>query len=221
MTKQTVSIHGREYEIVASRVNRFRTDKPDWAITTEILKLEGGECCIRASIIDEKGVVRATGIAHEKEGASIINKTSYVECCESSAIGRALACFNYQGGEYASADEVANAIANQGNKPVKEPSPAPKVALTVAQSLLKKTGDVFNLMAVVHDTAEREGKNKAPITDYKVSDVNSDTKSIISKYGKTLEGLSAGDVVLFKDVKVYTYQGSLTYLAKEAEKIGK
>ena len=107
-------------------------------------------------------------------------------------------------------------------KPIKEPvKETPKVALTVAQSLLKKTGDVFNLIAVVHDTTEREGKNKTPITDYKVSDNNSETRSIISKYGKTLEGLNDGDCILFKDVKVYTYQGNLTYLAKEAEKIGK
>jgi len=107
-------------------------------------------------------------------------------------------------------------------EPAKEPiKETPKVALTVKQSLLKKQGEVFNVMAIVHDTAERVGKNNAPITDYKVSDTDSETKSIISKYGSTMEDLKSGDLVLFKDVKVYTYQGNLTYLANSIEKIGK
>jgi len=111
--RTTVKIHGKEYEIVGSRVHRFRKDHSDWSIQTEILNQTADEIIIRASIADEKNIIRATGIAHEKEGASSINKTSYVECAETSAIGRALACFDYQGGEFASADEVAQAIHQQ------------------------------------------------------------------------------------------------------------
>jgi hypothetical protein len=86
---------------------------------------------MRAMIIDDKDIVRATGIAQEKEGSSMINKTSYVECCESSAIGRALACFNYQGGEYASAEEVANAIKQQGEtRPATRPVPQKQSGIT-------------------------------------------------------------------------------------------
>ena len=45
---------------------------------------------------------------------SFINKTSYVENCETSAWGRALANFGIGlGTSVASADEVANAIENQ------------------------------------------------------------------------------------------------------------
>lgn len=113
MEKQLVSIHGKEYELVASRVHRFRVEHPDWNIRTEIVRFEKGECLMKAMIIDEKNSIRATGHAHELQGSSNINKTSFVECCESSAIGRALACFDYQGGEFASAEEVANAIKQQ------------------------------------------------------------------------------------------------------------
>ena len=38
-------------------------------------------------IVDD--VLVATGHAYEKEGSSFINKTSYIENCETSAIGRA------------------------------------------------------------------------------------------------------------------------------------
>ena len=119
--RTTVKIHGKEYEIVGSRVHRFRKDHPDWSIQSEILSQIAGEIIVRASIADEKNIIRATGIAHEKESASSINKTSYVECAETSAIGRALACFDYQGGEFASADEVAQAIHQQSQPAYKNP----------------------------------------------------------------------------------------------------
>jgi len=105
--------------------------------------------------------------------------------------------------------------------PKKEPAETeePKSAITVAQSLQKKIGDVFNLMAIIHDTTERKTA-KGVITDYKVHDTNSETRSIISKFDKTQEGIKQGDVVLFKDVKVNTFKGELTFLAHTIEKIG-
>ena len=55
-----------------------------------------------------------TGHAYEVQGAGFINKTSHVENAETSAIGRALASAGYIGGtEFASAEEVANAVKQQ------------------------------------------------------------------------------------------------------------
>lgn len=82
--------------------------------TWKILKGKDAECVIKATIKNPEGVVIATGLAHEKEGATNINKTSFVENCETSAIGRALACMGIGlTDSYASAEEVANAISNQ------------------------------------------------------------------------------------------------------------
>ncbi len=98
---------------------------------------------------------------------------------------------------------------------------APKVALTVKQALLKKEGEVFNVIVKLRNTKERITKNKKDVTDYYGSDSDSDTKIIICKFGKTHEGLKENDIVIFKDVKVSTYKGDLTYLAHDIEKIGK
>jgi hypothetical protein len=68
---------------------------------------------MKAEIIDKDGRTIATGYAEEHRTASQINRTSALENCETSAIGRALANFGLGGGEYASADEVANAINQQ------------------------------------------------------------------------------------------------------------
>jgi N-acetylglucosamine kinase-like BadF-type ATPase len=57
--------------------------------------------------------LKATGLAHEVRDSTNINKTSHVENCETSAIGRALAALGLAGTEYASGDEVSNAIINQ------------------------------------------------------------------------------------------------------------
>jgi hypothetical protein len=118
MAKQGfVSIHGKEYETVASRVNRFRNEhKNSFSLVTNIVKIDADECIVEAKILDETGRVIANGHAQEFRGSSQINKTSYVENCETSAIGRALACFGIGGTEFASANEVLNAIHQQTTK---------------------------------------------------------------------------------------------------------
>lgn len=115
-----VNIHGKEYKTVAKRVDEFRKDhKTDMSIITSIIVADEKTVVMKAEISDKEGRIIATGFAEEKRDASTINKTSALENCETSAIGRALANFGLGGGEYASADEVANAI-NQQSQPVKK-----------------------------------------------------------------------------------------------------
>jgi hypothetical protein len=110
-----VNIHGKEYKTVAERVSEFRETSPEFTIETEIVRWEGDDVVVKASI-SNNGKLIATGLAHEVRGSTNINKTSHVENCETSAIGRCLAAFGYSGTEYATADEVANAIAQQNSK---------------------------------------------------------------------------------------------------------
>jgi len=114
-----VIIHGKEYHTVAERVHTFREASPDLTIETKIVRWEGDDVVVKASISDN-GKLLATGLAHEVRGSTNINKTSHVENCETSAIGRALAAFGLAGTEYATADEVANAIAQQQEKEINE-----------------------------------------------------------------------------------------------------
>lgn len=109
-----VTIHGREYKTVAKRVDEFRkAHGENYALTTDLVQNDAERVVIRAQIANTDGRVIATGYAEEVRGSSTINKTSALENCETSAIGRALANFGLGGGEYASADEVANALARQ------------------------------------------------------------------------------------------------------------
>ena len=109
-----VNIRGKEYHTVAKRVNDFRASfEEKYGITTEILTNED-LVTIRATITArEDGFVVATGTAEERRNSTQINKTSALENAETSAIGRALANFGIGGTEFASANEVQNAIHQQ------------------------------------------------------------------------------------------------------------
>jgi len=109
-----VDIRGKQYETVALRVQKFRAAHPDKSLTTEMI-VRDDECVVmRAVISAEDGRVLATGHSEEYRKASQINRTSALENAETSAIGRALAAYGFGGTEFATANEVANAIHQQG-----------------------------------------------------------------------------------------------------------
>jgi len=110
---KTVNIKGKEYVEVNERIRHFRENYPEGSIVTELVSNNGGVCVFKAIIYNMDQIV-ATGHAYEKEGSTFINKTSYIENCETSAIGRALGILGIGiDGSVASAEEVKNAIANQ------------------------------------------------------------------------------------------------------------
>ena len=86
-TGQTLS---KEYNTVDQRISGFRELFPEGSIVTEIVSHENGVVLMKATAYDELGRILATGHALEKESASYINQTSYIENCETSAIGRCL-----------------------------------------------------------------------------------------------------------------------------------
>lgn len=115
--KGVVDIHGKQYKTVVLRVNEFRAEctiKEGWGIITEIVELNDKWACVKAAVIDPEE--RVVGCGHGVEfwdGNNKINKTSALENAETSAVGRALASIGLGGEEYASADEVLNAIKTQ------------------------------------------------------------------------------------------------------------
>ena len=118
-TIKTTDIKGRDYAEVNQRIKAFRMVYPEGTIITELLSNENGVCIFRAVVSNDEGKVIGTGTAYEKEDSSFINKTSYIENCETSAVGRALGMCGFGiDVSVASAEEVQNAIQNQ--EPTKE-----------------------------------------------------------------------------------------------------
>ena len=127
---KTTDIKGKDYVEVNQRIKAFRQLFPDGFIKTELVRLEDGMCVMKAKVglnriartagegyYDIDAVVLGTGYAYEKEQSSFINKTSYIENCETSAVGRALGMLGIGiDTSVASYEEVANAMENQKKK---------------------------------------------------------------------------------------------------------
>jgi len=109
-----VKIHGKEYYTVVERVNMLHDKtKGQYSLNTSLERYENGIVIMKATL--SFGGNTFTGHAYEKEGSTQINKTSALENCETSAIGRALASAGFGGTEFASANEVENAIHQQSD----------------------------------------------------------------------------------------------------------
>lgn len=87
-----------DYETVESRLVRFWEANPDGRIATELVAAEGGRYIVKAEVYRSAEDIHAvaTGYAEETIGSSPVNKTSALENCETSAIGRALANWTFQ-----------------------------------------------------------------------------------------------------------------------------
>ena len=106
------------YETVAERLTKFHDIYKDTitSIITEVIQFKDGVIVMKAVVkIGEEVYV---GHAYEKEGSNFATKGSAIEVCETSCIGRALSSAGLLGSEFASADELVNALSNQ-NTPYK------------------------------------------------------------------------------------------------------
>ncbi len=116
---------GKQYTEVAKRVEVFRREfGGEYGIETNIILNDGNAVIIKAEITTPDGFVVGSGIAEEIRGSSYITKTSAVEVCETSAIGRALASLGLHGGQYASANEMVGVERKKeaiSKKPIETP----------------------------------------------------------------------------------------------------
>ena len=80
-----------DYEPVAVRHSRWLTQHPNGRTITHMVSIPGADVCVIRAELWLEDVCIATGYAEEVRGAGNVNRTSHVENCETSAVGRALA----------------------------------------------------------------------------------------------------------------------------------
>lgn len=109
----------KNYVEVNERIKAFRKVYPEGFIINNMIHNENGLCIFQSEVGFYRSlegyterVVLGTGTAYETEGATFINKTSYIENCETSACGRALGMAGFGIDEdVASANEVKGTVA--------------------------------------------------------------------------------------------------------------
>ena len=141
---ELINIKGKQYAQVKDKIDAFRKLHPRGGIATELLQF-GDVVVVKATVTDENGNVLGTGHAYEKENSTQINRTSYLENCETSAVGRALAmCGIGIMTSIASAEEVRNAQAQQE---AIEKTPIDATKLRVLQYRCTQAGIDINELA--------------------------------------------------------------------------
>ena len=113
-----MSFNPADYAAVDERLPLFWADCPRGRIHTEIIVDDGTRIIVRAELYADIAdpVATTTGFAEEVRGSSMVNKTSALENCETSAIGRALANYQYQGGKKRSSLEEVVKVYRQGGE---------------------------------------------------------------------------------------------------------
>lgn len=103
-----------EYEPVDARIAKFLKANEDGRIITEIYEHSPDfSTIIFKAYIYRGDILVSTGFATETKGDGYVNKTSHLENCETSAIGRALANYGYHGSKRPSREEMMKAQASQ------------------------------------------------------------------------------------------------------------
>ena len=122
---------GKQYTEVAKRVEAFRmVFGGEYGIDTDIIHNDGQTVVVKATVKDKDGFVVGSGLAEEIRGSSQITRTSAVEVCETSAIGRALASMGMHGGQYASANEMDGVKRKEAAIKASEVAPQPSMEMT-------------------------------------------------------------------------------------------
>ena len=157
---------GKKYTEVAKRVEAFRKHFGfKYGITTDIIIDDGKRVVIKSKIFDlvNSTIPVGEGYAEEIRGSSNVNKTSAIENCETSAIGRALASCGLHGGQYASMDEIIKADRNDkaiDNNALKEkPKQESKVDWTLYIAKQQESITKMKTLTALSSWTNNEAKN--------------------------------------------------------------
>lgn len=141
------------YETVAQRLVRWWTEYPNGRIITSIHHYDGSTIIMRAECYNNDDRLIATGYAEEVFGNSPVNKTSFLENCETSAIGRAISNSRIgHTGERASSTEMekVNRVNSERARPDTHGSATPK-QIGFLKSLARGKGwDDLQLLDYIH-----------------------------------------------------------------------
>ena len=144
----TVNIKGKKYSTVNERHKHLLQYFPEARFNEEIIFHDADRVVVKTEL-HIGDIIYSVGHAEEYRNANFINKTSALENCSSSSLGRCLAAFGLSGSEYASAEELVNALNNQNtSKPTKTVSIKDEIKkqttetkLTALYSNWKKNGN--------------------------------------------------------------------------------
>ena len=183
-----------DYEVVEVRLKKFWKDYPDGRVFTEVVKTsdDGTMVIVKAMVYLNREDVNpvSTGLAQETKGqGGFANADAWMENCETSAIGRALANWKYQG--------------STKKRPSQE-------EMSKVQPI-QKTGRVKDIVIEQEDAALKKAKQ-----DFS-KDIGADEQSVADQISDIIKDMCP-DAKLRKQIKDSAWQQSMEdNLPKEIE----
>lgn len=178
-----------DYEPVQSRFARFidwaNGQESFYAVISEMLSPPGAEICVFKTSILLDGVTVATGHAEEVRGQGNVNRTSHVENCETSSLGRCLSNFplhNFAGSDYTKrpSREEMSKVQRSSNGPAVErgnDSRMPSVTVTQPAGLASEKQVYFAGSFYKKDGREVPSKWLMTLTSKEISALIDDLKA--------------------------------------------
>ena len=196
------------YETVEERLKVFWKENPKARINTDIVHMTDDGTCVtvRAEIykmeVDARPVT--TGIAQETKGqGGFANKDAWVENCETSAIGRALANWIYQGSNKARPSREEMSKVGTQNDRVKVEKKRPPIPTKEQKEAMNKVVDEM--------VAEPKKKNNASALKQLMSATVSDAEKLKEYQGDAyVECVSK--LKMPEDVEVWDNEQMTTFL---------
>jgi hypothetical protein len=162
-----MSFNPADYAEVAERLPAFWKDCARGRIITEIIVDDGTRIVMKASLFAtyEDHHPTTTGFAEEIRGSSMVNKTSALENCETSAIGRALANYQYQGSKKRASLEEMVKVYRQGEQPQTTTNAAPERTQSLGSSSEPPTAKQMAMLRA------KDYQGQAPSTKREASEI--------------------------------------------------
>ena len=181
-TLSTIDVKGKKYTPVVERIKAFRMLYPQGSIVTELVSCQDGVCIMKAAVATGNGVVLGTGTAFERMDSSFINKTSYIENCETSAVGRALGMAGIGiDASLCSADELLNAVKQQNaikSDDPTPPDPPKKTRVAIVKELCAGVGISLEQFGAYRNAAVKGGV----IKDQRVSELSDEDFDVLCRF---------------------------------------
>tara|TARA_X000001388_G_scaffold66660_1_gene53554 strand:+ start:623 stop:1516 length:894 start_codon:yes stop_codon:yes gene_type:complete len=197
------------YETVEDRLKKFWKDFPKGRIDSNVVHItDDGTCVtIRTEIFkdinDDKPVT--TGIAQETKGqGGFANADAWMENCETSSIGRALANWNYQGSTKPRPSREEMSKVQVEKKPVKKPTQE-------EQSAMEKVVD-----EMVKEPAKNVGEQLNKILEGMIEDESTRNKIKTDVYYELVENKIADE-----DINKWTDSNMDTFLTRVEDMMNK
>jgi len=146
------------YETVEDRLKKYWADNPNGKIETNVVHITDDGTCItiKAEVYLEDRVI-STGIAQETKGqGGFANTDAWVENCETSAIGRALANWMYQGSKAPrpSREEMSKTTGGETPEVPKKKEVTPKTGTSPSKDTVKELPIETNMKNLIFNMCD-------------------------------------------------------------------